>query len=401
MFGWEFPPFNSGGLGTACLGLTRALSREGIDITFVLPKKLPHEASHVKIVYADLGGMRARIVNSSLSPYITCSRYGRAYRKDSIYGDDLFSEVSRYAQLGARIASEEQFDIIYAHDWLSFGAGIEAKRVSGKPLIAHIHATEFDRSGGTNVNQEVYDIERAGMEGADSVIAVSQRTKDLIVERYGIPPEKIQVVHNGIDAEDMPTESVSTSRLRSLKDDGYKIVLFMGRITLQKGPDYFVRTAKRVLQYEPNTLFILAGSGDMEHQMMELVAQEGIAGNVLFPGFLRDAERSEAYAIADLFVMPSVSEPFGIVPLESMRAGTPVLISKQSGVSEVVRHALKVDFWDTEDMADKIVSVLRNPALHETLREHGVREVLGITWSRAAEKIKDLIERIQRSFRPS
>jgi glycosyltransferase involved in cell wall biosynthesis len=281
-------------------------------------------------------------------------------------------------------------DVIYT--LLSFGAGLEAKRISGKPLVVHVHATEFDRCGGSNgVNNEVYELERVGMEDADCVIAVSQLTKDTITRYYGIPAEKVIVVHNGIDDLTFPYRETKSTRLKALKDRGYKIVLFVGRITLQKGPDYFIRAAKRVLEYNPKIIFLLAGSGDMERQVMNEAAYYKIADKMLFPGFLRGDDLADAYSVADLYIMPSVSEPFGITPLEAMRVGTPVIISKQSGVSEVVEHALKVDYWDIEEMASKILAVVGYPALHQSLRENGLREVEGINWDKAAKKLKVLL----------
>ncbi|HVM73273.1 MAG TPA: glycosyltransferase family 4 protein [Candidatus Paceibacterota bacterium] len=398
MFGWEFPPYNSGGLGVACLGLTRALAARGADITFVMPRKLDVSSPWARIIFADGKNILTRSVNSLLSPYLTTRSY--AYKRsrldgpnmDGIYGHDLMAEVLRYAAMGGEIAKEEQFDIIYAHDWLAFGAGMEAKRVSGKPLVVHVHATEFDRCGGPlGINKDVYDIERAGMEAADVVIAVSQLTKNIIVNNYGIPSEKVRVVYNGIDETTAPSGGGGLPRLRALKASGYSLVLFLGRITLQKGPDYFIRAAKRVLERNPKVMFILSGSGDMDKRVMELAASLGIADHVIFTGFLQGAERHEVYAAADLFVMPSVSEPFGITPLEAMRLGTPVLISKQSGVSEIVRHALKTDFWDVDEMANQILALIKFPGLRQTLSNNGSAEAETITWAEAAQKLDGIV----------
>lgn len=394
MFGWEFPPHNSGGLGVACQGLTRALAARGIEITFVMPKKIQVGAPWARFVFAETG-IQGRAVNSPLRPYIGSGNYSRAVHDIGIYGSDLFSEVQRYALLGGQIAQEEenQFDIIYAHDWLSFGAGIEAKRLSGKPLIVHVHATDFDRCGGPmGVNQDVYAIEKEGMEVADRVIAVSQYTKDLIVRFYGIPESKIKVVHNGIDDSTEPGVANDTLRLKHLKAAGYSIVLFLGRITMQKGPDYFLRAAKSVLSRDPKVVFFLSGSGDMERQIMDMAAKLGISDRVLFTGFLRGNERTEVYRAADLFVMPSVSEPFGITALEAMKNGTPVLLSKQSGAAEKVRHALKVDFWDVDEMTNKILGVVHHKGLKQTLSENGQQEVQAITWEDAAGKVENVLQ---------
>jgi len=405
MFGWEFPPYNSGGLGVACLGLTRALSARGAEITFVMPKTLDLKSPWARIIFADGKSVLTRSVNTILSPYLTSRSYAYARKRvagaggdSDIYGHDLMSEVMRYAAMGGEIAKEEEFDVIYAHDWLSFGAGIEAKRVSGKPLVAHVHATEFDRCGGPlGVNHDVYEIEKAGMEAADVVIAVSQLTKNIIVNNYGIPEGKVRVVYNGIDATTAPTGGNGLPRLRALKASGNALVLFLGRVTLQKGPDYFIRAAKRVLEHNPKVMFILSGSGDMDQKVMELAASLGIADHVIFTGFLKGPESAEVYAAADLFVMPSVSEPFGITPLEAMRLGTPVLISKQSGVSEIVKNALKADFWDVDEMANQILAVVGFPGLRQTLSTNGTQEAETITWAEAAQKLDGIVHEFAHS----
>lgn len=400
MFGWEFPPHNSGGLGTACFGLTRALAARKIEIIFVLPKKVGVASPLMKMVFADTKRIKFQTIESTLKPYVTSEGYLRERDKTytEIYGGTLLEEVRRYALRAREIAKKEKFDVIHAHDWLSFLAGIEAKRVSGKPLIVHMHATEFDRTGGQGVNQDVYQIEREGMNFADGIIAVSNFTKQKIVEYYGISPNKIQVVHNGIDEcdyEDIP------ERFTELKHSGQKIVLFAGRITIQKGPEYFVRAAKRVLEVNPNVLFLVAGSGDMERQMMLEAAYLGIGDHVLFVGFLRGADLHAAYRAADLFVMPSVSEPFGLTPLESIIAGAPVLISKQSGVSEVLVHALKTDFWDVEDMANKILGVVSHKSLKETLWGNSRKEVQQVNWDVASQKCIDYYTKIICSCGPA
>ena len=413
MFGWEFPPFNSGGLGVACLGLTRSLANKDLDLVFVMPKRLPDAVPFAKMVSAQIDQAPAGdghtitctvadySINSPVTPYVSSGVYadnkdGLRYEDGTpVYGADLVSEARRYAKLGGAIAAREPHDLIYAHDWLSFGAGKEAKRVSRKPFIAHVHSTEFDRTGGDTIDQRVYDLERAGMHAADRIVAVSGRTKRSVVDRYGVPEDKVHVVWNGIDETTAPTPDPATpARLSALKKAGYKIVLFLGRITIQKGPDYFVRAARRVIDRDPNVLFILAGSGDMEQQMMHLAASLGIADKMLFPGFLRGHDQHEAYALADLFVMPSVSEPFGLAALEAMRIGTPVIVSKQSGVSEAVESALKVDFWDVEKMADLMLSVLESPALREDLSRKGAAEAATLTWDRSAEEIRSLMDRL-------
>jgi len=394
MFGWEFPPHNSGGLGTACYGLTKALTKKGTEIIFVLPKKLKGmDESFLRITSPDASYAKKYSFDSPLTPYLNEENYvSEIFSKGGkIYGRDLFEEVSRYASFGEIISERESFDIIHAHDWLSFGAGVRAKEKTGKPLIVHVHATEFDRGGGGNVDQRVYDIERRGMEEADRVIAVSGFTKNIIVQNYGISEEKVEVVHNGVD---LSAENDVVGSLHKLKEAGKKIVLFVGRLTLQKGPDYFIYSAKRVCDFNNDAFFVVSGSGDMEKKLMTEVARLGISDRVLFTGFLRGKKLREMYKMADLFVMPSVSEPFGITPLESLINGTPVLISKQSGVSEVVSHALKVDFWDVDEMASKIVCALSYSSLGSCLRDNGKKEVREITWDRAAERCNNIYEKV-------
>jgi glycosyltransferase involved in cell wall biosynthesis len=294
------------------------------------------------------------------------------------YGGDLFTDAQRYAKLVCALAAHERFDVIHAHDWLTYPAGMALKALTGKPLVAHVHATEFDRSG-ENVNQGVYDIERSGMHAADRVITVSRLTKSIAVTRYGADPAKVDVVYNGVEQEGAQPRVGKIER----KD---KIVLFLGRITMQKGPEYFIQAAKRVLEKIENVKFVVAGSGDMAVRMIEQAAALGIGHKVLFTGFLRGRDVDNVFRMADIYVMPSVSEPFGIAPLEAMSHDVPVIISKQSGVSEVLTHALKVDFWDTDEMANKIVAVLKYPPLSQTLRQHGEYELRGLTWGGAAEK---------------
>jgi glycosyltransferase involved in cell wall biosynthesis len=305
-------------------------------------------------------------------------RYSKS-KERSIYGKNLMQEVERFANAAESIAMDEQFDVIHCHDWLTFKAGMNVKRRTKKPLVVHVHATEFDRTGGNGRNDYVYNIEREGMMMADKVITVSNFTKNMVVNNYGIDPNKIEVVHNAVEFTDYDTE-----KQRIGAND--KIVLFLGRITLQKGPDYFIESACKVLKKMGNVKFVIAGSGDMEYRMIERAAQLGIGDKVLFAGFLQGDDIDRAYKMADVYVMPSVSEPFGITPLESMRNGTPVIISKQSGVSEIVKNCLKVDFWDTDQMANKIIGVLKYKELHDELRDNGSREVMKFNWDVPAQK---------------
>ncbi|MBI3027814.1 glycosyltransferase family 4 protein [Candidatus Woesearchaeota archaeon] len=382
MFGWEFPPLSSGGLGTACYGLTKGLSKKGVDITFVLPYSADaSDADFVKLVSAN--NIKIRKISSVLQPYMSSQDYKMVVSKkpaQQIYGSTLFEEVYRYTLAAERIAEEEDFDVIHCHDWMTFGAGIAAKKKKNKPLILHVHATEHDRTGGNSVNQYVYDMERYGMHHADAIIAVSNFTKNKIVAHYGVNPEKVNVVHNAVDL----SQHDFRENFEIKKND--RIVLFLGRVTLQKGPDYFVYAAKKVLEHEKNVKFIIAGSGDMEPFVIEKAAELGIADKVLFAGFLNQHDVERAYKIADVYVMPSVSEPFGITALEAMKNKAPAIISKQSGVSEVVSHCLKVDFWDIDEISNKIVALLRYRQLHDALRENAYFEVKKFNWSIPAEK---------------
>ena len=387
MFGWEFPPHNSGGLGTACFGLTRALSANNISITFVLPREVDLEVCFLKIVFADKAFSRCN--TQMFSGYITSSEYiSLTKNTQGFYGSTLLEEVVHYASKAKDIALREKPDVIHAHDWLAFLAGLEAKKATGKPLILHVHATEFDRTGGQGVNQDVYNIEKKAMNEADKIIAVSNFTKEKIIRYYNIPFEKISVIHNGIDESDYRQ---LPARMQEVKEVGNKkIVLFVGRITIQKGPEYFVRAAKKVLDYYSEALFVVSGSGDMQQQMMDEVAHLGIGDKVIFTGWLKGDDLNAIYQAADLYIMPSVSEPFGIIPLESIVNGTPVIISKQTGVSEVLTHALKVDFWDVDEMANKILGVLQNEPLKETLQKELQKEVKKLTWKSAAGKVLDV-----------
>jgi glycosyltransferase involved in cell wall biosynthesis len=303
------------------------------------------------------------------------------------YTGDLMGQVQNYAALAIALAKQDTFDVIHAHDWMTYPAGIAVAAITGKPLVVHVHSTEFDRSG-ENVNQQVYDIERAGMHSADAVVCVSYLTRNIAITRYGVDPAKIEVVYN---ATELP--SLSDWQLKPIRGTE-KIVLFLGRMTMQKGPEYFLRAAKKVVEKFTDVRFVMAGSGDMITRCIEEAAALGIGRYVTFTGFLRGKDVDRVFSMADLYVMPSVSEPFGIAPLEALSHNVPVMISKQSGVSEVLTHALKVDFWDIEEMANKILAVLRHPPLQRTLRQHGQIELRKLSWKESAIQLKGIYERL-------
>ncbi len=425
MFGWEFPPHIAGGLGTACYGLTRGLAKLGAEVIFVVPKAYGDEdqrfitirnASEVEAPYGILNRedelwkqLTFVHINSNLVPYlspeefeeqrtvfekeinhVTEDLWKQRYTFSGQYGANLMEEVARYAVVAAQVAKEMEgkFDVIHAHDWLTYYAGIAAKRMSGKPLVVHMHATEFDRSG-ENVNTLVYDIERTGMQAADRVIAVSNLTRTTVVERYGVDPDRAVTVHNGVrfKAQEGPEEE------RGVED---KIVTFLGRITYQKGPDYFVEAAAKVLKRLPNVRFVMAGSGDMLNHVIRRVAKLGISDRFHFTGFLKGEEVQRMFALSDVYIMPSVSEPFGISPLEAMRSNVPVIISKQSGVAEVLDHAVKVDYWDVDAMADAIYSLVQYPALSNMFITKGQEEVTTLKWDNAARQVLDVYESVTR-----
>lgn len=417
MFGWEFPPHIAGGLGTACYGLTRGLAKNDTEVTFVVPRAYGDEdgrfvrvvnASDVEALYGDdkhsdiWDKLSFVHINSNMVPYVSPEEfetYSEEHKKTGSfttrgdiwkeryefsgkYGANLLEEVARYAMVAAQVAKdmEGQFDVIHAHDWLTYYAGIAAKKVSGKPLVVHMHATEFDRSG-ENVNQEVYNIERSGMHAADRVIAVSNLTRNIVIEKYGIHPDKVVTVHNAVRFASKEQEKEE----RNLDD---KIVTFLGRITYQKGPDYFVEAAAKVLQRLDNVRFVMAGSGDMLNHIIRRVAKLGIADRFHFTGFLKGDDVQKMFAMSDVYVMPSVSEPFGISPLEAMRSNVPVIISKQSGVAEVLDYAIKVDYWDVDALADAIHGLIKYPAISEISAKKGLKEVCDLKWEDAAAEVK-------------
>lgn len=379
MFGWELPPYNTGGLGVACYEIIKELANKNNKVTFVLPEKNNFNIDFAEILFANKKGIGIEEIDST-SPYNKPSRQDR-------YGNSIMDKVMAYAKSGKKIAKSVEHDVIHAHDWLTIPVALKAKAASGKPLILHIHATEFDRSANGPINQEVYDLEKEGMEKADMVIAVSNFTKQRLIEKYFIPEEKIEVVHNGVNTDHYKS---AQKYFDELKKGGKKIVLYLGRITIQKGPDYFIQAAARVLEKDENVIFIIAGTGDMQQEIINKSAAMAIADHILFTGYLSDEQIKSIYKSADLYIMPSVSEPFGIVALEALASKTPVIISKQSGASEAIENALKVDFWDTDEMANMILAILENPSLSKCLKEFGSTEVKNKTWEQSAYKLMNV-----------
>lgn len=384
MFGWELPPYNTGGLGVACYGMAKGLSLQGVPIAFALPKQLNVNVPFMQVLSHDLQGVEITAINSLLEAYTNETHYTQtvinSQNPPHIYGSTLYEETLRFGQMGASWSRNQPYDLIHTHDWLTYPAGIEAKKISGKPLVAHIHATEYDRTGG-NINTQIADIEYQGLNAADQVIAVSHYTKNIVNKQYGVPLEKIHVVHNGVDLVDFQPHEIK--RIFPNK----KIVLFVGRLTFQKGVDYFLQSAKEVIKTNPDTIFLIVGYGDMYQELIMKAALLGIADKVIFTGFLQGEKLRACYQMADAFVMPSVSEPYGIVALEALAAQTPAIISKQSGVSESVNHTFKVDFWDTKKMAEMISTVLTYPKLADKMAYKALRETQKLTWEKTAERI--------------
>lgn len=435
MFGWEFPPYTSGGLAVASYNLALALTQKNTEVIFVQPQAVDsgrmklaegldlRSASGITLEYDHFKllehnsieefwekNIKVRPVGSLLTPYITPESYqeqlaelryrqafwqsGEEVRESTVldfkggYGAGLMDEVYRYSHAASAITQEEEFDVIHAHDWLAYPAGIVAKNISGKQLVVHAHALEYDRSG-VNVNREIFNIEMKGFQEADKIVAVSHYTKGIIMRQYGIAADKIEVVHNAVTRNEAKKEYRIPDMYKHEKR-----VLFMGRVTFQKGPEYFVEAARLVLDKIPNARFIMAGSGDMLNKMVKKVAALRMGNRFHFTGFLKGEDIDHMYALSDVYVMSSVSEPFGIAPLEAMVSDVPVIISKQSGVSEVLQNALKVDFWDVKDLADKISAVLTNKALSDSLVKNCQEDLKKIKWEYAADKLNGVYKEL-------
>lgn len=423
MFGWEFPPHIAGGLGTACYGIVKGLAYNGVQTLFVMPSASGDEdQSAARIISASdvpvesvgstvdefLDKVKFVRIGSNMIPYVDPEEFhemveserrlqsenltkciGTKFRFSGRYGSNLMEEVAHYAMVGGTIAMEhkDEFDIIHAHDWLTYLAGIAAKELTGKPLVVHVHATSFDRGTEDQIDSRVYDIEKRGMMAADKVIAVSDLTRNIVINKYGIDPEKVVTVHNAVDFSGRENVKVE----RGVRD---KVVTFLGRITFQKGPEYFIEAAAKVLKRTDGVRFVMAGSGDMMNRCIRYVARLGISDRFHFTGFLRGAEVQKMFAMSDVYIMPSVSEPFGISPLEAMRSGVPAVISNQSGAAEVLKYAFKVDFWDVDAMADDIYALLKYPALADFAAREGYEEVNRLKWNIATAKLKNIYESV-------
>ncbi len=423
MFGWEFPPHIAGGLGTACEGIVKGLAYNGVETLFVMPSASGDEdQTYTRIINASdvavdtesstvdefLGKVKFVHIGTNMIPYADPEEfsrlveedrkrqirdfkvsYGQKYKFSGKYGANLMEEVARYAMVGGTIALQhkDEFDVIHAHDWLTYYAGIAAKELTGKPLVIHVHATSFDRGSADNIDTRVFNIEKRGMLAADRVITVSDLTRGIVINKYGIDPAKVVTVHNAVDFSGRENLEVQ----RGVKE---KVVTFLGRITYQKGPEYFIEAAAKVLKRTKNVRFVMAGSGDMMNRCIRHVARLGISDRFHFTGFLRGVDVQKMFALSDVYIMPSISEPFGISPLEAMRTGVPSIISKQSGAAEVLRYAFKVDFWDVDAMADDIYALLHYPALADFSAKEGFDEVNALKWNVATAKMKMIYESV-------
>ena len=421
MFGWEFPPHIAGGLGTACEGIVKGLAHNGVETLFVMPNASGDEdqsattilnASDVAVANVSstveefINKVKFFYVDSNIVPYVDPDEYfdaiekmkaeglnqttigfGQKFKFSGKYGANLMEEVSRYAQVGGTIAMQhkDEFDLIHAHDWLTYLAGIAAQELTGKPLVVHVHATSYDRGDEKHIDTRVLDIETRGMQAADRVVTVSDLTRNIVINKYGIDPAKVVTVHNAVDFSGRENLEVE----RGVKD---KVVTFLGRITFQKGPEYFIDAAAKVLKRTKNVRFVMAGSGDMMNRAIAQVARLGIADRFHFTGFLRGMDVQKMFALSDVYIMPSVSEPFGISPLEAMRTGVPSIISYQSGAAEVLKYALKVDFWDVDALADDIYALVTYPALTAYASKQGFDEVNALKWNGATAKLKKVYE---------
>jgi len=392
MLGWELPPHNSGGLGIACYQLCKALAKKGADIEFVLP----YTAQHPGIDFMRVNAAHPQDVETVMKSGIAYESFKYIKRTGEVKYMDIYGQTRVYEEAVGRVVRLGQFDIIHAHDWLTCRAALRAKMMTGKPLVVHFHSIESDRAGREfGGNPMVREPEALALAVADRVVAVSQLTKDGIVREYGIPADKIEVVHNHFDPTDLePAQGDNVYRyLTYMKTLGYRVVVNVGRLTVQKGLPNLLHAFKEVVARHPKTFLLLVGDGEQKVELIQTAADLGIGANVFFAGFQRGKAYRDAYTVADLFVMPSISEPFGLVALEAIGYGTPVLVSRQSGVSEVIRNCLKVDFWDVNEMANKIASLVQNDSLRDELHANALKEYLNHSWDQSADRLWDVYGR--------
>lgn len=432
MIGWEYPPHITGGLAVASRGLAQALGALGHTVHFVVPRVTGDEPKDTNVTITGVNSKSIPLSAEELqqyliktihltqnSPYNSLDYLPTESSQSTIaqqtlirqiesglsmhslaelqggYGNRLYSEIQAFAEFVARIAQHLDIDIIHAHDWMTYPAGLYAAHVLKKPLIAHVHATEFDRSG-DNPNQYVFDLEHHTYSNCDGIITVSNYTRSVLTSRYNIDSNKIFPVYNAAEFDIQLQNNIR----KPVKE---KIVLFLGRITFQKGPDYFVRAAKRVIEEYQNVRFVMVGAGDMYHRMIEMAADLGIGKHFHYTGFLNRDDINRIFRMSSLYVLPSVSEPFGISVLEAMVAGVPVIVSKQSGVSEVIENCIKVNFWDIDEIADQILTLLQDDKLHHQLSQEGQNEVRHLSWSESAKKISNIYQTVAtiRQTKPS
>lgn len=394
MLGWELPPHNSGGLGVACYQLCKMLAEKGVDIDFVLPYTADHEIDFMRIHAA-----HPQDVETVLKAGIAYDSFKYVKKNGDVEWIDLYGQSRLFEESIDKIVEKADFDVIHAHDWLTFRAALRAREKSNAPLILHVHSIESDRSGkAKGGNPLVREVEATAMLMADTVIAVSEHTKQAIIREYDIPADKIMVLHNSIDPLAVePLDGDNTYKyLEYMKSQGYRVVVNIGRLTIQKGLPNLLYAAKEVVDRAPKTIFLIVGNGEQLHELIELAAQLGISQNVVFTGFLRGKAWRDAFAIGDLFVMPSISEPFGLTPLEAIGYGTPALISRQSGVSEILKNCLKIDFWDIKEMANQITSVVQNDGIRDALHEAALREYNLLSWSKSADNLMEAYRRHMR-----
>lgn len=395
MLGWELPPHHTGGMGIVCYQMCKELAKTGADIEFVLPytadfshidfmkinPAVPHKVDEVKGGPIGIGST----YDSQTFEYVMQDGTKRV--------TPMNEHQANYAEYARNLVTLGDYDVIHAHDWLTFRAALAAKQVSGKPLFVHIHSTEYDRAGGKHGNPLVEEIEYIGLHLADRIFAISKATKETIIRHYGIPADKIEIVHNAMEfeAHELHTDTTENAfkYLSTMRDAGYNVLVSAGRLTVQKGLVQLLHAFRKVVDLRPKSILLIVGNGDQYEELIEVSADLGLAGNVIFTGRLNGTGKQwrDAFAVGDLFIMPSVSEPFGITPFEALAQYTPALISLQSGVSEILQHVLKVDFWDIDQMVTKIVAVFDNPELAEELVINGRREMFAQSWRKSAEQM--------------